>query len=180
MYLRGFIQHQNRFDAGFTLIELLVVIAIIGILASIVLVSLGSARSKGADAGIQGNLNSIRTQAEKYAIDSGGGYDVQGNTTADANTSCGGGLTMWGDSTIAAATKAAASQAGSALLNGSSAKEAVCGSTDNAWFIAVPLKNDSLKAWCVDSLGRVGKVALNTLDTALEVTNLNYSCPPIF
>ena len=51
---------------GFTLIELLVVIAIIGILSSIVLASLNSARQKGRDARRVSDLKQLQLALELY------------------------------------------------------------------------------------------------------------------
>lgn len=56
---------------GFTLIELLVVIAIIGILASIIMVSLGSARAKGRDAKRISDIRTIQLALEEYYNDNG-------------------------------------------------------------------------------------------------------------
>jgi type IV pilus assembly protein PilA len=64
-------KNANR---GFTLIELLVVIAIIGILSSVVLASLNTARGKGADAAIKANLANARAQAELFYDNAGASY----------------------------------------------------------------------------------------------------------
>jgi len=57
---------MNRLTRGFTLIELLVVIAIIGILSSVVLASLNSARVKGRDARRISDIKQIQLALELY------------------------------------------------------------------------------------------------------------------
>lgn len=130
---------------GFTLIELLVVIAIIGILASVILASLGSARLKGGDSAIKQNLGGIRNQAEIFLDD-----ELRGNGTygvaysaADCATSTPGSL--FEDSTIAEQYSAAAAASGPGVV-------ASCVSSPTAWAISVPLKSDPAKSWCVDNL----------------------------
>ncbi|TSC86142.1 MAG: prepilin-type N-terminal cleavage/methylation domain-containing protein [Parcubacteria group bacterium Gr01-1014_8] len=57
---------MNRTSRGFTLIELLVVIAIIGILSSVVLASLNSARKKGRDARRIADMKQMQLALELY------------------------------------------------------------------------------------------------------------------
>lgn len=64
---------QSDSKQGFTLIELLVVISIISLLASIVLASLNSARSKARDSRRIADLGQLRTAVEFY-YDSNNAY----------------------------------------------------------------------------------------------------------
>ena len=66
---------QRSSQRGFTLIELLVVIAIIGLLASTILASLNTARSKGRDARRTADLKSIQLANELY-FDSNSTYST--------------------------------------------------------------------------------------------------------
>jgi prepilin-type N-terminal cleavage/methylation domain-containing protein len=62
---------------GFTLIELLVVIAIIGLLSSLAIVSLNSARNKANDTKVKSDLAQVRTDAE---VSTNGTGDYSGYT----------------------------------------------------------------------------------------------------
>jgi type IV pilus assembly protein PilA len=66
-------------NKGFTLIELLVVIAIIGILSSVVLASLTTARTRGQVASVQSQLSNMRAQAELYYSTNSNSYGTASN-----------------------------------------------------------------------------------------------------
>ena len=79
-------------NKGFTLIELLVVVSIIGVLASIVLSSLGEARSKARDARGISEINTLRTALELYNLDNGkypSGPELYYYAYSDSTTPCG-------------------------------------------------------------------------------------------
>ena len=57
---------MKKISRGFTLIELLVVIAVIGLLASVIMVSLNSARLKARDAKRLQTLTQIETALDIY------------------------------------------------------------------------------------------------------------------
>ena len=64
--MKNFNVSQKSKKAGFTLIELLVVIAIIGILSSVVLASLNTARAKSRDARRIADLSQIQKALELF------------------------------------------------------------------------------------------------------------------
>src|SRR5436853_5053100 len=69
---------RNKNQKGFTLIELLVVIAIIGLLASVVLLSLNSARAKSRDAKRLADIRQLVSALELYFNDKGGYAPTEG------------------------------------------------------------------------------------------------------
>ncbi len=128
-------------EKGFTLIELLVVIAIIGVLASIVLVSLNSARTKSRDAN---RVQSLREMAKAVQVsDVDPAPAITGCTTAGAkaNTCTGPGsiaFSKYGDPSVGTAGTACA--VATAATAGTAACQYSVGQagTAGAAFVAAP------------------------------------------
>ena len=80
---------RNKSARGFTLIELLVVIAIIGVLASVVLASLNSARRKSRDARRLTDIKQIGIALQLHFDGAGAAQFPLANTTCDATDSNG-------------------------------------------------------------------------------------------
>jgi len=135
---------NKQSNRGFTLIELLVVIAIIGILASVVLASLNTARDKGADASIKATIGNMRAQAELYYDENGMSY-----------------VNMCDNAVI----QGALTQADDVNKTGS----VTCvdgGDVSGAWAIEAQLVSDPTMYYCVDSTGASSIVSGSSIDTS--------------
>ena len=131
----------RNYSRGFTLIELLVVIAIIGILSSVVLASLNSARNKGADAAVKSNLAGIRAQAEIY-YDTNGQYNSNGTPQSSCNAQ------VFAETTTRNAILAALS-----AIDGTDGTNSRCNAYTDGWAVSVGPLKATTSYWCVDSKG---------------------------
>lgn len=127
-------------QSGFTLIELLVVIAIIGILASVVLSSLTTARDKGSDAAISLTIKNMQTEAELY-------YDTN---------------LSYVDMCSASVIQAALTKAG--VLNGGGAVTCVDGGdVPGFWAIEAQLVSSVTDYFCIDNDGKAVQTTGSTI-----------------
>lgn len=132
-----------KMSKGFTLIELLVVIAIIGILSSVVLASLTTARTRGQVASVQSQLSNMRAQAELYYSTNGNSY----GTATDCSTE------LFGTANNGLGALVAGIQSTGAQID--------CNASSTAWSAVAAFGGVN---YCVDSTGFSGTSSVATAD----------------
>ncbi len=151
---------QYTLQRGFTLIELLVVIAIIGILAAVVLTSLGGAQEGAQNSNIQQSLGTVSNAAQLHYNQNNFTYTdlcedlvATGGTLSDLANSIG--------------------FIGTAIDGTATDDEDIsCQDGTSAFAVTAPLLVDgevgggSEGFWCIDSSGFRGAVAAHTTDTS--------------
>lgn len=143
---------------GFTLIELLVVIAIIGLLSSVVLAALSTARKKASDAAIQANLKTIQIQAQIYYDD----HSYYAPLSASPRAGCSG--NVFNGRTITAALAAARTQTIGGFVWCS------ISSSGKKYVVVAELASTPSKYWCTDSS------SISTITTAGAWSYLSSAC----
>ena len=131
---------NKQFKKGFTLIELLVVIAVIALLTAIVLASLSSAKSRGADANIKATLKGIQSQANLY-FSNYGDFGIAANSCATA------GSIFTNVTTYGLSKLVTAAQAKTTVVCGAS------GAPATTWSVSAQSKANPAQFMCVDSAG---------------------------
>ncbi|MEK7471558.1 MAG: prepilin-type N-terminal cleavage/methylation domain-containing protein [Patescibacteria group bacterium] len=159
-----------RNSKGFTLLELLVVVALIGLLTTIVVASLTSARNKGGDAGVKSNLRNAIPQGEIFFNTN----TVVPNSYTNVCTigSTNGAIAVGAFILAAAKTNGYTytATAGTDMDVVGSTSTATCNDSSSAWATQVPLKSAGAnQMWCVDSTGKSLQTNGSTLTTVADV-----------
>ncbi len=152
------IKNMNK-KSGFTLIEVLTVIMIIAILASIILVSLDTARERARDVTIQNQIGQLRSLAEAlYTFENH--YDELADAKSDRTTNDGIKYDRIENEIL--------SMGGGLVTNLSSDNKAYCAYS--------PLVRNSDQAFCVDSTGNAITEAVTNIQSNCTNDGVNVVC----
>jgi uncharacterized RDD family membrane protein YckC len=134
--------NKHKSNAAAIIVGAIACFAVVGVLAAIVLVSLGNAREAGADSTVKSYVNSIRIDMEMYAV---GHENLYTAACLDPKITSG----------LMSAAKAGADD------------ESVygCYAQDDLWMVIVPLHTAGY--YCADSTGSARSVASLPTDTEL-------------
>ena len=149
-------------NKGFTLIELLIVIAIIGILAGIVITSIGDETDRASNAVVQLNVSTLRTLAVKEQISSPPPTNQSICTNVNAS---------WKNGSFAYTQSY---NVRTSNISPANAGNVYCRSSGKRWLIYGVLLNGAIaQGFCTDSLGNLKNPASAT---NIVKTDTTFSC----